>query len=51
MIPDRYHVDPVQHALIAAIPPIGISLDAFVYGNEARTGPLLEIPGKFTDSD
>jgi hypothetical protein len=51
VIPDQYHVDPAQHALIAAISPIGISLGSFLYGNEGETGPLLVIPAKFTDDD
>jgi hypothetical protein len=51
MIPDGYEVDPVQHALIAAISPIGIGLASFIYENEAETGPLPDIPAKFSDDD
>ena len=50
-IPDSYEFDPAQHALIAAISPIGISFASFLYENEVETGPLLEIPAKFTDGD
>ena len=50
-IPDAYELDPAQHALIAAISPIGISFASFLYENEVETGPLLEIPAKFTDGD
>ena len=50
-IPDGYEFDPAQQALIAGTDPIGISLASFLYGNEAETGPALEIPAKFTDHD
>ena len=50
-IPDGCAVDPVQHMLIAGRDPIGISFASFLYEDEAKTGPLLEIPGKLTDDD
>jgi hypothetical protein len=50
-IPNGYEFDPAQHALTAAISPIGISLAAFLYDNEVETGPLIEIPAKFTNGD
>jgi hypothetical protein len=51
VIPDGYELDAAQHALTAAISPIGISLASFLYENEVETGRLLEIPAKFTDGD
>ncbi len=48
-IPDRYRVDPAQHRLIAGSDPIGVDLASFLYGNEADTGALLDIPAKYTD--
>jgi hypothetical protein len=54
MIPDGYEVDPVQHVLIDGRDPNGspldrLSLASFLYEDEAKTGPLLEIPAEFTD--
>jgi hypothetical protein len=37
--------------LIGAGDPTGISFASLLYGNEAETGTLLEIPAKFTDGD
>jgi hypothetical protein len=51
VIPTGYDVDPVQHVLMSAGDPIGISLASFLYENEIETGRLLEIPSKFTDVD
>jgi len=55
-IPDGYEVDPVQHVLIAGSDPNGSPLDRlslanFLYEDQAKTGPLLAIPVKFTDDD
>jgi len=50
-IPDRYRVDKAQQALNAGNDPNGIGLASFLYGNDAATGPLIEIPAKFTDGD
>ena len=50
-IPTGYDFDPMQHVLTTAGDPIGIGFAAFLYGNEAEAGPLIEIPAKFTDGD
>src|SRR5262245_1715955 len=52
MIPDGYDVDQFQRILIASRDPKGLPLDmlslaAFLYEDEAKTAPLLEIPAKF----
>jgi hypothetical protein len=54
VIPEGYDVDHFQRILIASRDPKGCPLDmlslaTFLYENEAKTGPLLEIPAKFTD--
>ena len=46
----------MQHVLIAGTDPNGrpldmLSLASFLYEDEAKTGPLLEIPAKFTDDE
>ena len=56
VIPDGYDVDHFQHLLIASPDPRGrpldmLSLATFLYEDEAKTGPLLEIPAKFTDDE
>jgi hypothetical protein len=51
VIPDDNEVDPEQRALIAGTDALGISLASFLYENEAETGPLLDIPAKFSDDD
>ena len=53
VIPD---VDPFQRVLIASREPSGrpldmLSLATFLYEDEAKTGPLLEIPAKFTKDE
>ena len=48
-ISDGYALDPAQHLLIAGSNPIGISLAPFLYDDAVVTGPMLEIPAKFTD--
>jgi hypothetical protein len=53
-IPAGYDVDPVQHVLVAGTDPNNRSLDmvslaTFLYEDEAKTGPRLEIPANFTD--
>jgi hypothetical protein len=50
-IPGRYRVDPAQQVLITGADPVGIGVAAFLYGNEAETGPLLDIPGKYRDDN
>ena len=54
VIPDGYEVDPLRHVLIAGTDPGAhpldiVSLATFLYEDEAKTGPRLEIPAKFTD--
>jgi hypothetical protein len=56
VIPDGYEVDPVQRSLIAGSDPSDhpldmLSLANFLYEDAAKTGPLLEIPAKFTDDE
>jgi hypothetical protein len=56
VIPDGYEVDPVQRLLIAGTDPSDhpldmLSLATFLYEDEAKTGPLLEIPAEFTDDE
>ena len=56
VIPDGYDADPFQRVLIASREPKGrplemLSLATFLYENEEKTGPLLEIPAKFTEDE
>jgi hypothetical protein len=56
VIPEGYDVDHFRRVLIASRDPRGLPLDmlslaTFLYENEAKTGPLLEIPAKFTDDE
>jgi hypothetical protein len=56
VIPEGYDVDHFQPILIASRDPRGLPLDmlslaTFLYEDEAKTGPLLEIPAKFTDDE
>ncbi len=51
LVPAGYDFDPAQYVVIAAGDPIGISLASFLYDDQAKTGPLLEIPAKFTTGD
>ena len=53
VIPEGYDVDHFQQVRIASRDPKGLPLDmltlaTFLYEDEAKTGPLLEIPAKFT---
>jgi hypothetical protein len=50
-IPDDYEVDPTQQVLIAGSDSSAIALASFLYGDDAETGPHLEIPARFTDSE
>ena len=43
-IPDGYEIDAAQHALTAAIPPIGISLASFLYENEVEPARCSKSP-------
>jgi hypothetical protein len=56
VIPDGYDVDHFQRVLIVGTDPNSrpldmLSLASFLYEDEAKTGPLLEIPAKFTDDE
>jgi hypothetical protein len=56
VIPEDYGVDHFRHVLIASRDPKGLPLDMlslanFLYEDEAKTGPLLEIPAQFTDGE
>ncbi len=56
VIPDGYEVDPRQNVLIAGRDPNSrpldmLSLASFLYEDEPKTGPLLEIPAEFTDDE
>jgi hypothetical protein len=50
-IPYSYEVDAGQQVLTAGSDASGIALASFLYGDEPETGPHLEIPARFTDSD
>jgi hypothetical protein len=55
-IPEGYDVGDFQRVLIASTDPKGLPLDmlslaTFLYEDEAKTGPLLEIPAQFTDNE
>jgi hypothetical protein len=50
-IPYSYEVDAAQQVLIAGSDASGIALASFLYGDEAETGPHLEIPSRFADSE
>jgi len=50
----RAEADQVHSLIVASRDPKGLPLDmlslaAFLYEDEARTGPRLEIPAQFTD--
>jgi hypothetical protein len=54
VIPDGCDVDEFQRVLIANGEPRGRLLDmltlaTFLYEDEAKTGPRLEIPARFTE--
>ena len=54
VIPDGYDVDQFQRTLISTGDVIGRPLDmltlaTFLYEDEAKTGPRLEIPARFTE--
>lgn len=56
VIPEGYDVDHFQRVLIASRDPRGLPLDmlslaTFLYEHEGKTGPRLEIPTEFTDSE
>jgi hypothetical protein len=54
VIPDGYDVDRFQRVLLPSVDLIGRPLDmltlaTFLYEDEAKTGPRLEIPARFTE--
>jgi len=56
IVPDGYEADQTHSLIIASRDPKGLPLDmlslaTFLYENEAKTGPLLEIPAKFTNDE
>ena len=56
IVPEGYEADQIHSLIIASRDPRGLPLDmlslaTFLYENEATTGPLLEIPAKFTDDE
>jgi hypothetical protein len=56
MVPEGYEADQIHSLIIASRDPRGLPLDmlslaTFLYEEEAKTGPLLEIPTKFTDDE
>ena len=56
IVPEGYEADQVHSLIIASRDPKGLPLDmlslaTFLYEDEARTGPRLEIPAKFTTDE
>ena len=56
IVPEGCEADQAHSLIIASRDPKGLPLDmlslaTFLYENEAKTGPLLEIPAKFTDDE
>ena len=56
IVPEGYEADQVHSLIIASRDPKGLPLDmlslaTFLYEDEARTGPRLEIPAKFTKDE
>ena len=57
VVPAGYEIDQAHHSLIIANrDPRGLPLDmltlaTFLYEDEAKTGPRLEIPAKFTEDE
>ena len=56
MVPEGYEADQTHSLIIATRDPKGLPLDmlsfaTFLYEDEAKTGPLLEIPAKFTNDE
>ena len=56
IVPEGYGADQAHSLIIASRDPKGLPLDmlslaTFLYENEAKTGPLLEIPAKFTEDE
>jgi hypothetical protein len=56
VIPEGYEADQTHSLIIASSDPEGLPLDmlslpTFLYEDEAKTGPLLKIPAKFTEDE
>jgi hypothetical protein len=56
IVPEGYEADQANSLIIASRDPKGLPLDmlslaTFLYEDEARTGPRLEIPVKFTKDE
>ena len=56
IVPEGYEADETHSLIIASRDPKGLPLDmlsfaTFLYENEAKTGPLLESPAKFTEDE
>ena len=56
IVPEGYEADQVHSLIIASRDPKCLPLDmlslaTFLYEDEARTGPRLEIPAKFTKDE
>jgi len=56
VVPEEYEADQTHSLIIASRDPNGLPLDmlsfaTFLYEDQAKTGPLLEIPAKFTDDE
>jgi hypothetical protein len=56
LVPERYEVDQAHSLIIANRDPRGLPLDmlslaTFLYEDEVKTGPLVEIPAKFTKDE
>ena len=54
VVPEGYEADQVHSLIVASRDPKSLPLDmlslaAFLYEDEARTGPRLEIPAQVTD--
>jgi hypothetical protein len=56
VVPEGYEADQTHSLIIASRDPTGLPLDmlslaTFLYEDGAKTGPLLEIPAKFTEDE
>ena len=55
-MPEGYEAHQAHSQIVASRDPRGLPLDmlslaTFLYEDEAKTGPLLEIPAKFTKDE
>ena len=56
IVPEGYEADQAHSLIISSRDPRGLPLDmltlaTFLYEDEAKTGPLPEIPVKFTEDE